>query len=224
MQRDERTARAAGHRAPHTPNTAAPLGERSAGREARLRRAPSKQIGRIGSCHVPPCDNAQQHVQLMELASAITADLAVDEDGALLHRAASHHCHVARLLVDRADRAERLDHQLHAMRPRAGRRVRGAARVGRSGSGPREWTLADPSELTAPPSPTGASASTSAARPASSPARPASARGWLPGAFPATRKAPGRLPPAFPAPGRPSPPGPGSAAGKKPGRPTRKLT
>ena len=28
---------------------------------------------RIGSCHVPPCDNAQQHVQLMELASAITA-------------------------------------------------------------------------------------------------------------------------------------------------------
>jgi hypothetical protein len=35
------------------------------------------------------------------------------------------------------------------MRPRAGRRVRSAARVGRSGSGPREWTSGDPSELTA---------------------------------------------------------------------------
>ena len=104
---------------------------------------------RIGSCHVLPCDNAQQHVQLVELASAITADLAVDEDGALLHRAAGYHRRVARLLAGRADRAERLDHQVLAKRPRAGRRVRGAARVGRSGSGPREWTSADPSELAA---------------------------------------------------------------------------
>ena len=92
---------------------------------------------RFGSCHVPPCDNAQQHVQLMELASAITADLAVDEDGALLHRAARHHRHVARLLTGRVGRAERLDHQVLAMRSRVGRRVRGAARVGRAGSGPR---------------------------------------------------------------------------------------
>ena len=98
---------------------------------------------------MPPCDNAQQHVQLMELVSAITADIAVDEDGALLRRAVRCHRSVARLLVGRADRAERLDHQLHAMRPRAGRRVRSAARVGRSGSGPREWTSSDPSELTA---------------------------------------------------------------------------
>ena len=85
----------------------------------------------------------------MELASAITADLAVDEDVALLHRAARHHRHVARLLAGRVDRAERLDHQVLAKRPRAGQRVRGSARVGRSGSGPREWTSADPSELTA---------------------------------------------------------------------------
>ena len=60
---------------------------------------------------MPPCDNAQQHVHLMELASAITADLAVDEDGALLHRAASHHRRVARLRDGRADRAEHLNHR-----------------------------------------------------------------------------------------------------------------
>ena len=36
-----RRSHAAGHRAPHTLNIAAPLGERSAGCEARLRRAPS---------------------------------------------------------------------------------------------------------------------------------------------------------------------------------------
>ena len=66
---------------------------------------------RFGSCHVLPCDNAQQHVQLMELASAITASLVVDEDGALLHRAARYRRGVARLLAGRADRAERLGHQ-----------------------------------------------------------------------------------------------------------------
>ena len=66
---------------------------------------------RFGSCHVPPCDNAQQHVHLMELASAITADLVVDEDGALLHHAASHHRRVARLRDGRADRAEHLHHR-----------------------------------------------------------------------------------------------------------------
>ena len=80
---------------------------------------------RIGSWRVLPCDNAQQHVQLVELGSAITAALAVDEDVALLHRDASHHRHVARLLGGRADRAERLDYQVLAMRSRAGRRVRG---------------------------------------------------------------------------------------------------
>ena len=64
-----------------------------------------------------PCDNAQQHVQLMELASAITASLVVDEDGALLHRAARYRRGVARLLAGRADRAERLGHQVLAMRP-----------------------------------------------------------------------------------------------------------
>ena len=88
-----------------------------------------RRYGRFGSCHL--CDNAQQHVQLMELVSAITADIAVDEDGALLRRAVRCHRSVARLLVGRADRAERLDHQLHAMRPRSGLarpRVRGASR------------------------------------------------------------------------------------------------
>ena len=110
--------------------------------------APRRRL-RDRQLHVLPCDNAQQHVQLVELGSAITAALAVDEDVALLHRAASHHRHVARLLGGRADRAERLDHQVLAMRPRAGRRVRGAARVGRSRREPREWPSADPSELTA---------------------------------------------------------------------------
>ena len=63
-----------------------------------------------------PCDNAQQHLQLVELASAITAALAVDEDGALLHRAAGYYRHVVRLLAGRTDRDERLDHRVHAMR------------------------------------------------------------------------------------------------------------
>ena len=111
-----------------------------------------RRYGRFGSCHVLPCDNAQQHVQLVELASAITAALAVDEDGALLHRAAGYHRRVARLLAGLTDRAERLDHRVHAMRSRAGRRVRNAARVGRSGCGAREWTRAEPVELTAPES------------------------------------------------------------------------
>ena len=114
------------------------------GGELRAASAPSNR-----QLHVLPCDNAQQHVHLVELGSAITAALAVDEDVALLHRAARHHRHVARLLAGRVDRAERLDHQVLAKRPRAGQRVRGSARVGRSGSGPREWTSADPSELTA---------------------------------------------------------------------------
>ena len=114
------------------------------GGELRAASAPSNR-----QLHVLPCDNAQQHVQLVELGSAITAALAVDEDVALLHRAASHHRHVARLLGGRADRAERLDNQVLAMRPRAGRRVRGAARVGRSRREPRELASADPSELTA---------------------------------------------------------------------------
>ena len=56
------------------------------GGELRAASAPSNR-----QLHVPPCDNAQQHVQLVELGSAITAALAVDEDVALLHRAVRHH-------------------------------------------------------------------------------------------------------------------------------------
>ena len=57
-----------------------------------------RRYGRFGSCHVLPCDNAQQHVQLVQLVSSITAAIVVDGDGALLHRAAGCHRHVARLL------------------------------------------------------------------------------------------------------------------------------
>ena len=69
-----------------------------------------RRYGRFGSCHVLPCDNAQQHVQLVQLVSSITAAIVVDGDGALLHRAAGYRRGVARLLAGRADRAECLDH------------------------------------------------------------------------------------------------------------------
>ena len=57
-----------------------------------------RRYGRFGSCHVLPCDNAQLHVQLVQLVSSITAAIVVDGDGALLHRAAGRRRHVARLL------------------------------------------------------------------------------------------------------------------------------
>ena len=61
-----------------------------------------RRYGRFGSCHVLPCDNAQQHVQLVQLVSSITAAIVVDGDGALLHRAAGRRRHVARLLGRRS--------------------------------------------------------------------------------------------------------------------------
>ena len=94
------------------PNIAAQLGERSAGHPAQAMRA-ARRVAAIDSA-AATCCRATTHsstCSLMELASAITASLVVDEDGALLHRAARYRRGVDRLLAGRADRAERLGHQ-----------------------------------------------------------------------------------------------------------------
>ena len=149
-----KAARADDRRARRPPNIAAPLGARS-GRHTKQAPRASSRVGAIESAAATCCRATTHSSTCSWLSSrrpAITADLAVDEDGALLRRAAGYHHRVARLLAGRADRAERLDHRVLAMRSRAGRRVRSAARVGRSGCGAREWTRAEPVELTAPES------------------------------------------------------------------------
>ena len=109
-----RRRHAAGHRAPHTLNIAAPLGERSVGCEARQRRAP-----RLAET-ADSADSADARAAVRQRTAARAAGAAqigdhgaraAGEDGALLHHADSCHRRVARLRDGRADRAEHLNHR-----------------------------------------------------------------------------------------------------------------
>ena len=109
-----RRRHAAGHRAPHTLNIAAPLGERSVGCEARQRRAP-----RLAET-ADSADSADARAAVRQRTAARAAGAAqigdhgaraAGEDGALLHHADSRHRRVARLRDGRADRAEHLNHR-----------------------------------------------------------------------------------------------------------------